>query len=163
MQGLVRLVQPSISESLIPIDQHRHIISVWFYSVPIQISNDFLKHTCQILLISCFCISCTCPAGNLLYLPTVKHYRKRNPHGRSIPSLACSGEWNHSINSAMNSLSEVQIQPQLLPQHLALALRTPASNAVILLGLLHDKSITKICRKKNECNISQGHPFTGEL
>lgn len=94
-------------------------------------------------------------------MPSVKLYRKRNPNGRSIPSLASSGEWSHNISSAMNSLSEVQIQPQLLPERLALAQRAPVSNAVVLLGLLKDKFTTKICRKKNECNISQGHWFHG--
>lgn len=119
------------------------LLSLWFYSAPIQICNDFLKYTSQILLISCFCLSWSCPAGNLLYVPSLKLYRKRNPHGRFIPSLACSGEWSHNINSAMSSLSEMQIQPELLPQLLALAQRAPASNAVVLLGLLNDKSSQK--------------------
>lgn len=120
----------------------------------------FLTHIRHILLISCFRVSRICPAKNLPHVHSIKlrgkgiHVENKSPSQPTVKRM----EPQHQFCCERVERG-AEISRELLPQRLALTQIARASNAVILSVLLNIKSITKICRKKNECNIFQGHSF----
>lgn len=120
----------------------------------------FLKHIRHISLISRFYISCICPARNLPHVHSIKLCRRGIHVENKSPSQPTVKRMEPQHRFCCERVERgAEISRELLPQCLALAQIARASNAVILSVLLNIKSITKICRKKNECNIFQGHSF----